>query len=397
MSFDRISIMLLFLASLGCSSESKCDETFSCDPQQRTANSGAGNSVLDSGLQDSGIATSSTDGSPGSSDSGVNGGSNGGNGGANGGNGGSGGVDTDAGDPCSSCTAPMAQCSPEGDCVECTGNEHCGTTAAPRCDTTSYSCSGCTAPSDCTAFAATPNCDTSSGECVQCASNDDCLNTAASLCETDNTCQPCSVDADCEHLTDTPVCDNGECVQCTGTKYEACGMLDDVPIVCDSLMRTCVSSGNLNKEHSADLCSECFSDAHCKAGQRCVMQQYDGDDVDYFCFWGQGAGSGAPDDCFTEGRPFAGELTDQTSIDDVDVTICGLRYSTCISYIEYSEKDCAPGGTPDDDLCGFNGGNDGYCRLVSGSNYRCTMLCTNQIDCDMGVTCPVGTPRLCDL
>jgi hypothetical protein len=376
--------MLLLLASLGCSSQSKCDETFSCNPQQRTADSGADNS-LDSGLQDSGSASSSTGASPGSSDSGSNG-SNGGNTG-NGGNGG--GTETDAGDPCSACAAPMAQCSPEGDCVECTENTHCTTEAAPRCDTGSYACGDCTAPADCTEFPATPNCDATSGACVQCASNDHCTSTSASVCDTNNLCQPCEMDADCEHLTDTPVCDNGECVQCTGTKYEACGTLDDVPIVCDSLNRTCTVSGNLNKEHSADRCAECFSDAHCLVGQRCVMQQFSGEDVGYFCFWEQGAGGDAPDDCFTEGRPFVAELTDQTSVDGDTVTICGMRASTCVSFNEYSTKDCVVEGNPDDDQCGFNGGDDGNCRWVSGSNYRCTMACLSNSDCKAQSNCAV--------
>jgi hypothetical protein len=125
------------------------------------------------------------------------------------------------------------------------------------------------------------------------------------------------------------------------------------------------------------------------------MQQYNSEDVDYFCFWEEGAGGDAPNDCFQDAQPFVDVLDQQVSIDGTEVTICGLRVSTCVAYAEYGTKNCAPGGIPDSNLCGI--GNDGYCRLVSGMNYRCTTLCSTDDDCKVGVNCNSGSPDVCDL
>ena len=69
------------------------------------------------------------------------------------------------------------------------------------------------------------------------------------------------------------LCNSGSCVQCTGKRYDACGMLGDKPLVCDSQTLTC--SGDKTKE-STGPCQPCISDAQCKAGQLCAKQMYGG-------------------------------------------------------------------------------------------------------------------------
>jgi hypothetical protein len=274
--------------------------------------------------------------------------------------------------PCDgACTAPKPICDePNNTCVECLEQADCAAGAKKKCDTDAKACVSCLESTDCpTAVAAKCNV----GACVKCTTNDDCA-----------------------HITGKTVCDTvaGECVQCTGKDYDSCGMDTGTPLVCDTLKRTCTTS----KEHAADLCKACVSDANCKLGEACVLEKYDGKDVGYFCFWTQGdTGNGAPSDCFATGHPYAETKTNAVSIDGTTADICSLASSTCTAVSQFKSKNCKPDAAPDDSLCGFAPPKDAKCDQVGATvNYRCTMTCLSDEDCPGVSTCNMST-FVCDL
>src|SRR6185295_3068103 len=129
-------------------------------------------------------------------------------------------------------------------------------------------------------------------------------------------CKPCTDKSECTHLAGKGVCDvgPGQCVQCTGSDYGACGqdVATQTPFVCDSLAHTC----STNTKSAAGPCAACVSDAQCKPGQVCVLDKFGAKTVGYFCHWKKGdTANGAPDDCFATGRPFAAAVASITSID----------------------------------------------------------------------------------
>ena len=149
------------------------------------------------------------------------------------------------------------------------------------------------------------------------------------------------------------------------------------------------------------LCQPCVSDAQCPAGELCYQEQFNGGPVGYFCFYKQGdTANGAPANCFANGRPYAKPETTAISIDGDAATLCTLRASTCTALNQYSSKDCAPTGTPQDALCGFSPGTDSKCAETStGSGvYRCTTVCGGNEDCRTGFTCNTGAiPPVCTM
>ena len=212
---------------------------------------------------------------------------------------------------------------------------------------------------------------------------------------------PCTDHSECGHIEGQPVCDGGECVACTGTRYESCGTSDSGKrYVCDSLSRSCTQQ----ERASAGLCESCVSDAHCGAGQLCVMQKYDEPtdaegavDVGYFCFWREDSTEpGAPNGDCVNARPYVGTRAGSQSIDGVEATICGLAVTTCAGYRDYRSKTCAD--PTDDAACGDERfASDGYCRTFTTGSYRCTTPCLSAEDCDSGSTCPASPPKFCSL
>jgi hypothetical protein len=267
----------------------------------------------------------------------------------------------------------------------------------PICNETTDTCVECLAPADCTT-GAKDKCDAASNTCVECLEAADCGSPTAARCD-GGACVKCESNDDCTHIAGKTVCDTaaGECVQCTGKDYASCGSDMGTPLVCDSLLRTCTT----NKKASAGLCKPCVADDQCTAGKLCVQEQFGSpaQDVGYFCFWQQGdTANGAPEDCFSGGRPYADILNDQISIDGVTADICGLRSSTCIARNQFSSKDCATSSAADDTKCGFDAGEDSKCTQASPSQYRCTMTCGSDDDCPIGFACDTGAnPPVCEL
>ncbi len=241
------------------------------------------------------------------------------------------------------------------------------------------------------------------GKCVECTEDANCGDPNAARCAAGR-CVACEEEQDdCGHIADKHVCDAGKCVQCTGKQFADCGLTNGVPLVCDSLLRTC----SPYKEGSAGgPCQPCVSDAHCPLGQLCVLQEFgdSGEDVGYFCQWvAADTINGAPAECYSlQGRPYV-DTIGVVSIDRDEAEACVLRTSTCKALNEFSAKDCRSTGTGgasgDDSLCGFDPPNDAKCDQVgSTSSYQCSMRCISSDDCPVGVTCGPGSgQRYCDL
>ena len=168
------------------------------------------------------------------------------------------------------------------------------------------------------------------------------------------------------------------------------------PLVCDSLKRSCSTS----KQHSTGLCQSCVSDAECNLGQACVLDRYGtpAKDVGYFCHWKQGDPmGGAPANCFSGGRPYAGVQNNATSIDGAISNVCTLAVSSCVALNQFRSKDCAVASAPSDALCGVSPPSDAKCGSVDGLNFRCTVTCLSDADCP-GTVCDLGVaPRVCRL
>ena len=130
-----------------------------------------------------------------------------------------------------------------------------------------------------------------------------------------------------------------------------------------------------------------------------MLERFEDQSVGYACFWKRNAGvNGAPEVCALNGQPFAELIEDAVSIDGEVADICTLAVSTCVSHNEFRSEDCAPIGTPDSTLCGFNGGADGWCREWQTNVYRCTMRCLSDEDCPEGSPCDMtASPRVCEL
>jgi len=63
-------------------------------------------------------------------------------------------------------------------------------------------------------------------------------------------------------------------------------------------------------------------------------------------------------------------------------------------------KNCAPTGTPNNNLCGDpDAPADGYCEETSSLGvYRCTVPCGGDDDCKVGFACNASTtPDTCSL
>jgi hypothetical protein len=264
----------------------------------------------------------------------------------------------------------------------------------PICHEPSSTCVECLEPAHCSA--PTDLCDTASSTCVECLEPTECADASASRCNA-GSCSPCQNNTDCAHIPGKSVCDAGQCVQCTGTDYAACGKQDNVQLVCNSLTKTCSSS----KEKSAGLCDPCVSDAQCLPGRICMMERYGtpAQDLGYRCFWQQGADEGgAPDDCAATGRPYVDILSDQISIDGVQADICGHRAASCTAMKEFGSKNCATNNAADDTKCGVDPPNDAKCVTFGVTQYRCTVTCLGHEDCPNGSNCDQsGSPWFCTL
>jgi hypothetical protein len=295
-----------------------------------------------------------------------------------------------------------------GECVECiTANDCAGDVTRSRCDTSPGLCIGCQVDGDCNAIAGKraclgggaprcvectsathclgnvngPACNTLTNTCVQCVVDGDCTAPGRSRCVA-NQCQPCVNDGannHCGHIrngqTILGVCDlsgganAGVCVQCTGNERAACA-----GNVCNSLTKTCT----MFAVGSAATCLDCVSDAHCAAGDRCVMETFGtpATNLGFSCFNLNPTGN-------CPGGPYEGDAS-VTTIDGAAANVCLLRRSTCAAVNQSPSRPC----TVDAD-CGEPNLDDGRCDTDQG---LCTLPCASALDCPGGVnsTCSIG-------
>jgi len=298
----------------------------------------------------------------------------------------------------SDCSTPKPACdTATNTCVECADKTDCKA-PTPACDTAAHGCVECIASTDCT-DSTKPVCDSKGQVCVACLADADCKDPAAARCDA-GICKPCADKSQCAHVTGKAVCDitAGQCVQCTGSDYAACGKDPgtQTPLVCDSLAHIC----SANMKGTGGPCATCISDAQCKPGQICVLDTFGSKTVGYFCHWKRGdTANGAPDDCFATGRPYAAALPSVTSIDGQTSDICTLAVSTCVANNQYRSKDCKSGAVGDDSLCGVDPPNDAKCAQVPlSTSFACTMRCGIDKDCPDAFACDTNaTPKVCKL
>jgi hypothetical protein len=269
-------------------------------------------------------------------------------------------------------------CTVDHRCVACTLDRHCPS-ATPACDDDN-TCVGCT-NGELHCGGDTPLCDLAQQECVQCLENPDCTDPAASRCS-DGMCQPCTGPLHCEHLDDLGICDvssgSGECVECTGAQYAACGAAPGGnTYACDSVRRTCTEQ----EVGSAAPCEMCISDAHCATGLACMETKFGSADTGYYCLWKEAAtGTGAPSGNCGNVRPYIGTESGWSSIDGQAATVCKPSVSTCQAQSDFRAKACSgptPGGHAE---CGAGGVADAYCAPFLAGHF-CTTPCASFLDC----------------
>ena len=266
-----------------------------------------------------------------------------------------------------------------GKCVECLSNETCVGPAAARCS--KGVCTACLDNSQCAHIPGKNVC--SAGACVACAAHSDCTMADKAQCSAQSSsCTACTDDTQCAHIPGKNVCSAGACVQCTGTKAEACGSQDSVPLVCDSINKTCSTL----RAGKTDVCQPCVSDAQCMPGRLCVQETLNsGQKLGFACFWKEGDPQvGAPANCFIDGRPFSKLLASASSIDGATANICTLSISSCLALQQFKNVICATTATiptADDSKCGVVPGVDARCAEVQPEAFSCTMTCGSNKDC----------------
>jgi hypothetical protein len=304
---------------------------------------------------------------------------------------------------CKTCDADQVCDEQSAECVQCVGNDDCSS-AAPVC-TIDHHCVACTLDRHCPSSAPActgentcvgctdsakhcggkkPICDASHHECVQCLADSDCTDPAASHCSK-GACVPCTGSEQCKHLDGVGVCDtssgSGECVECTGTQYEACGTdsVTSKPLVCDSKARACTTK----QAGTAEPCQPCVADAHCRAGTACMQTTFGPSNAETgnFCLWKQDAtGNGAPNGDCLNARPYVGTESKWKSVDGDDPKVCKPALTTCQGQNDFRAKSCSGETSQGNAECGAEGVDDAYCAPF-GSGFFCTVPCVSYLDC----------------
>lgn len=280
-------------------------------------------------------------------------------------------------------------CSSGGACVPCAIDAHCAAvTGLNACLVAGGDarCVECVDSQDCVGKMGRPACKTTNSgaatgpgninECVECVSNADCTNPSASKC-VGNACVPCTANADCAQ-PGLGVCDlsggadggAAQCVQCTGTQFQACA---NGANVCNSLTRQCT---NFAVGSADGNCDPCVSDAHCDTDTRCVQETVGS--TGYFCF---------PVNSPTcNSVPFS-VLTTGT-IDNGSQTACTLRRTSCAAFLDFDSQSCDA-----DTDCGLPDVADGICTSAGARGDFCSLPCTGASDC-AGGACAGGVCEL---
>jgi hypothetical protein len=318
-----------------------------------------------------------------------------------------------------------------GPIEKCTKDSECSSAAASHCDLSLGQCVACSASTQCDRFATTPVCApthgcvacsdselgvcagdtpvciTGSNACVQCNFDLDCKDSTKAKCDGSHQCVPCDDSAQCANVDGKLVCEAGACVECTKDDRSACKTDEGNPAVCNVKTLLCDKTREVGQ---TGPCVPCVSDAECMPGNACVLQTFSNMDVGFFCL----PVLAMPTDLCP--RPYLSPRADVVSIEGATVDVCDLGLTTCpaelgaVGYksncgVDADGKPVASGAVRgENDLCGQEGLDDGFCVLKGGLGYRCTVPCLADEDCPdgAGVTCKsqtheTGSKQLCTL
>jgi hypothetical protein len=266
-----------------------------------------------------------------------------------------------------------------GDCVGCLEASHCaGQASASYCDPAANACTACRdgIDADCSNVPGLGVCQ--AGTCVQCAGTrrDACGETAAA-CSTSFKCERCKADADCQRFQ--KVCDEptGQCVSCTvDSEATQCGGKS-----CNPATHTCTQTDRA----SVDLCSTCVADSECKADHRCIPMNFKGAARGGYCMKRLSSGCS---------RPFGATLIKRASLSGAAAEdYCGIAEAStsCEAVLALLlDRGCVDGQASQ---CGAEGA---VCGDVSGFTRRCSYTCETSSDCPANSPCPVaGMDRYC--
>jgi hypothetical protein len=217
------------------------------------------------------------------------------------------------------------------------------------------------------------------GTCVQCSGTrrDACGETSAA-CSTSFTCEGCKADADCQRFGKVCAEAKGSCVACTVDSEAAqCGAKS-----CNPATYACTQTDRA----SVDVCGKCVADSECKADHRCIPMNFRGESRGGYCMKRLSIGCS---------RPFAAAPIKRASLSGAAIEdYCGISEgaTTCEAVLALlAGRPCADG---DASNCGAEGA---LCGNVNGQiPPRCSYSCETSSDCPANSPCPVaGMDRYC--
>lgn len=258
------------------------------------------------------------------------------------------------GGDCGDCPSESPECNEVNECVECTADEHCGG-AATFCV---------------------------SEQCVACKVFLDCTEASAPSC-VGGRCAPCSSSSDCDHIPGAPACnvETGTCVECM--PESGAGICQGYS--CSRMTNTCTTT----LQDSLRTCDPCQADSECGVSRKCVMHEFEGQEVGFFCFFEQGTMGCGDEEPIRQ--PYSRSVQ-RTSIDGFTPQNYCLppESTTCAGILESHDVACAR-----DEECGTDSLDDGYCPSVGEQAGRCSYRCTEDVDCAALRSC-VGSPAHCN-
>ena len=275
---------------------------------------------------------------------------------------------------------------------------------SPICDLESQQCVRCLADFDCVERGEGLFCENQ--HCWGCKEDSDCTDPLAARCDiATHRCARCTQDAECVGVVEgersLDLCDpvQQRCVECTGIRYDNCGVADDgvTPLVCDSSLRRC----SAKRARSEVVCGACVSDAECGPGMACVHEVQDGMTLPPVCLWTVDLDDSRFGSCtVSAARPYNRRRAKIQTVDGRLVDVCSLVHASCEALGQFVVASCADAA---DRSCGQQALDlDGLCRPFDRSDddsqFRCTLPCTVSDDCPPQHACNrEGPPSYCDL
>ncbi len=306
----------------------------------------------------------------------------------------------------SDCNGPAGTVCRDGECPPAERSCAAGCDGdVPHCDESRNVCVACLDASHCPP--ARNICDEEGAQgrvlaCVACLSSADCSDPTAARCAA-GLCDTCNADADCAHLSATPRCEatSRRCVECT-PDTEATECADD-RFEFGPKHTTCIDFAcSETQPGSRRTCQSCNADNECEAGYFCVPMTFRATTSDPFVPVGNFCLrlETEDDECEpTDEAPFGFPRAGLTALGGTSGTFCGPQSTTtCPGVLSYQSSCCPvpraadgscvlPGNPNDINLsqafneCGMSDQVDALCLRLSGSTYRCSPRCSDDVTC----------------